>query len=257
MRRAFQPAISMTGDFARRLGGAALDLVYPPVCCACRRATAAQDALCAQCWSAMRFIERPYCERLGAPFPADLGQSGLLSPEAVADPPAFGRARAVALFADGPARLLVHRLKYYDRMEVARPMARWMARAGAELIAEADALTPMPMHRLRLAQRGYNQAATLASALSRETGAPVLHALERVRNTTPQVGLSRAQRARNLQGAFRTPEAARLGVLDRRLLLVDDVMTSGASANAAARALLRAGAKSVDVLCFARVVSGG
>ncbi|MDE2362538.1 MAG: ComF family protein [Hyphomicrobiales bacterium] len=242
---------------ARRVAAGALDLVYPPVCIACRRAVAGHFALCPACWTKLRFIERPYCERLGAPFDVDLDQPGLLSPEAIANPPVFSRARSVVLFDDGPARLIVHRLKYYDRLELARPVGKWMARAGAELLDEADVIAPVPMHRLRLAARRHNQAAVLAAAVSRETGVPAaMRALERVKPTAPQVGLSRARRAANMQGAFRVAEEGRLAVLDRRVVLVDDVMTSGATANAAARALLRAGARRIDVLTFARVVTG-
>lgn len=236
----------------------ALDVLYPPVCLACRKATAAHEALCPPCWSKMRFIERPYCERLGTPFEHDLRQPGLVSPAAIADPPVFARARAVARFEEGPARLLVHRLKYYDRLELARPVARWMARAGADLVGEAAVLVPMPLHRLRLARRRFNQAALLARGLSAETGIPVLaQALERVKPTPPQVGLSRAQRADNMQGAFAIADERRPDIFGRRVLLVDDVLTSGATANAASRVLLRAGATHVDVLVFARVVTGG
>jgi ComF family protein len=239
---------------ASRLAGAALDTLYPPTCLACRAATAAHGALCPRCWSAIRFIERPFCERLGTPFERDLGE-GLLSPQAMADPPVFARARAVARFEDGPARTLAHRLKYSDRVELARPMARWMARAGADVLAEADLLTPVPLHPLRLWRRRFNQAAALAREISRQTGKPCdLAALLRVKATHSQVGLSRAQRAENVQGAFRVADGA--PVRGQNIVLVDDVLTSGATANAASRALLRAGAARVDVLVFARVVTG-
>ena len=150
------------GALVTRLAQAALDTLYPPTCLACRAATDLHGALCPRCWSAMRFIERPFCERLGTPFEQDLGQ-GLISPQAMADPPAFARARAVARFEDGPARTLAHRLKYSDRAELARPIARWMARAGADLLADADLLTPVPLHALRLWRRRFNQAAALAA----------------------------------------------------------------------------------------------
>jgi ComF family protein len=242
-------------DLALRLMKGAVDTLYPPTCLACRAATEAHGALCPRCWSAMRFIERPYCERLGTPFEQDLGE-GLLSPQAIADPPVFARARAVARFEDGPARMLVHRLKYSDRAEIARPIARWMARAGADILADADLLAPVPLHPLRLWRRRFNQAAMLARELARATGKPCdVGALLRVKATRSQVGLSRAQRAENLQGAFRV--ADRAAVKGRNVVLVDDVLTSGATANAASRALVRAGAKRVDVLVFARVVSGG
>jgi ComF family protein len=245
---------SRAPGWARRLGGAALDFVYPPTCLACGAATEADGGLCPRCWGAMVFIERPFCERLGVPFSADLGD-GLISPEAAADPPAYDRARAVAVFADGPARDLVHRLKYGDRPDLARPMGRWMARAGRELLAGEDAVAPVPMHRGRLWSRRFNQAAALAQAVAEAAGVRLeATTLARVKATRPQVGLSRAERAANLQGAFRAPKGAFAG---RRVVLVDDVATTGATLNAAARALRRAGAESVDALVFARVVSHG
>src|SRR5271168_1080804 len=248
------PWARRAGMLALSLAQAALDALYPPTCLACRAATDRHGALCPRCWSAMGFIERPFCERLGTPFEHDLGQ-GLISPQAMADPPVFARARAVARFEDGPARTLAHRLKYSDRAELARPIARWMARAGADLLADADLLTPVPLHALRLWRRRFNQAAALAREISRETGKPCdLSALLRVKATPSQVGLSRAQRAENVQGAFRAADRARVRGLN--VVLIDDVLTSGATANAASRALLRAGAKRVDVLVFARVVTG-
>lgn len=229
-------------------------LVYPPVCVACRAATGEAQALCAHCWGEIGFIERPYCERLGTPFAVDLGP-GLLSPAAIADPPVFGRARAVCRFED-VARELVHRLKYGDRAELALTLGRMMAQAGHELIAEADLVAPVPLHRTRLWRRRFNQAALLAGTVARLAALPHEPALlARVRRTRQQVGLSRSQRADNLQGAFRVPESARRLVEGRRVLLVDDVLTTGATVNAAARILLRAGARQVDVLTFARVVT--
>ena len=240
---------------ALTLAKAALDTLYPPTCLACRAATESHGALCPRCWRAMRFIERPFCERLGIPFEQDLGD-GLLSPQAIADPPVFARARAVARFEDGPSRKLVHRLKYSDRVEIARPMGRWMARAGADILADADCLAPVPLHPLRLWRRRFNQAAMLAREVARAAGVPCdPGALLRVKATASQVGLSRTQRAENVQGAFRA--ADRAAAKGRKIVLVDDVLTSGATANAASRALLRAGAMRVDVLVFARVVTGG
>jgi len=240
-------------DALRRLGRFALDTLYPPTCLSCRAAIGEANALCPACWRAMRFIERPFCERLGTPFEQDLG-AGLLSPQAIADPPVFRRARAVARFEDGPSRRLVHRLKYSDRGELAGPLGAWMARAGADVLADADAIVPVPLHEIRLWVRRFNQSAALARVIARQAGKPFEPQwLRRVKSTRSQVGLSRQQRAENVQGAFRAAPGA--PIKGRRIVLVDDVLTSGATANAAARALLRAGASDVDLLVFARVVT--
>ena len=240
-----------------RAGRAALDLVFPPSCLACRKAVAATDALCANCWGATRFIERPFCERLGTPFPLDLALEGLISPEAIANPPVYARCRCVCQFDDGPARQLVHRLKYGDRLELTHAMGGWMARAGDALLAEADLLVPVPLHRLRLIRRRFNQSALLARAVSARCGVPVsVETLVRDKPTPPQVGLTRTQRALNVQGAFRVPIERRFAIEGQAVVLVDDVLTSGATINAASRALLRGGARRVDVLVFARVITG-
>jgi ComF family protein len=239
---------------AREAWRLALGLVYPPACIACQAATGEPHTLCASCWSGIRFIERPYCERLGTPFAVDLGMR-LLSPAAIADPPVFERARAVAEY-DGTASALVHRLKYGDRLELARALGRMMARAGAELLGEADVIVPVPLHRWRLWRRRFNQAMALAGVVSADSGVacdPFL--LARVKPTRRQVGLTRTQRQENLQGAFRVPAEARARLKGKRVLLIDDVLTTGSTANAAARALLRGGAAAVDVLAFARVVT--
>jgi len=228
-------------------------LVFPPSCLACRAAVGAVGGLCPACWGAMRFIDKPYCERLGTPFDADFGGE-MISAAAAEDPPVYRRARAVARFEDGPARRLVHRLKYSDRTDLARPMAAWMARAGGELLAECDVIAPVPLHAGRLLRRQFNQAAALAGAVAAKSGRPLaLAALRRVKATKSQVGLTKLSRAANVQGAFAVGDEA--AVRGKRVLLVDDVLTSGATVNAASRALLRAGAKNVDVLVFARVVT--
>jgi ComF family protein len=204
----------------------------------------------------VRFIERPFCERLGTPFEVDLGMA-LLSPGAIADPPVFQRARAVARY-DDTARRLVHRLKYGDRLELARALGTMMARAGAELLADADVIVPVPLHRSRLWWRRFNQAMALAGVVSRTSGVPCdPFLLARVKRTRSQVGLTRNQRGDNLQGALRVPADAKPRLHGKRVLLVDDVVTTGATANACSRALLRGGAVAVDVLSFARVVADG
>ena len=238
----------------RRLAGISLDLALPPLCPACREPVGAQAALCPSCWSKLSFIAPPYCDRLGTPFAYDPGP-GMLSMQAIADPPAYGRARAAVRY-DDVSRILVHGLKYSDRLDLAPMLGRWMARAGHALLQDADALVPVPLHWRRLWARRFNQSAALAKVISQASGIPVLgNALKRVKPTVQQVGLTASERALNVQGAFAVPD--RSSVAGRTLILIDDVLTSGATIDACARALNRAGAAAVDVLVFARVVDAG
>src|SRR5712691_1512715 len=237
-------------QFGRATMGVVLDTALTPLCASCRAPLGNLGGLCPACWSRVSFIAPPYCERLGIPFAYDPGP-GVLSMEAIADPPAYGRARAAARY-DDIARTLVHAFKYGDRLDLATTMGQWMARAGREVLGEADALVPVPLHWRRLWTRRFNQSAALATAIAADVHVPVTTALKRIRATPQQVGLSKTERAQNVQGAFRVPAAAE--VAGRRLILVDDVLTSGATADTCARALLRAGAAHVDVLVFARVV---
>jgi ComF family protein len=248
------PRFARVGGALRTLFGQAVDLALPPLCPACRDPVIGQ-ALCADCWSKLHFIAPPYCARLGIPFAYDPGP-GLLSMQAIAEPPAYGRARAAVRY-DDIARTLVHAFKYGDRLDLAPTLGRWMARAGEELTAEADAIVPVPLHWRRLWARRFNQSAMLAEEIAKQCGRPVAYdAVKRVKATAQQVGLSRAQRAENIQGAFRVPLTGKAAIAGRKLVLVDDVLTTGATAEGCARALLRAGAASVDVLTFARVVDG-
>lgn len=238
----------------RRLARASAELILPPTCPGCRGAVNDPDALCARCWSAIRFIAPPLCPVYGTPFNYDLGE-GILSAEALVDPPPFRRARAAAVYGD-VARKLVHRVKYNDRPDLALVMAAAMHRAGRALTAECALIVPVPLYRWRLWQRRFNQSALLAGQLSKLSGVAYdPFVLERVRPTRRQVGLSATQREENVRGAFRVPEAARGRIASQPVLLVDDVYTSGATAKAATRALLRGGAASVDVLTFARVAA--
>ena len=246
---------SSTARLARGLRATlarSLNVALPRLCPSCRDLVT-DNGLCPACWSKVAFIAPPYCPRLGIPFAYDPGP-GILSMQAIADPPAFGRARAAVRY-DDVARALVHAFKYGDRLDLAPVLGGWMTRAGAELLDGADALVPVPLHWRRLWTRRFNQSAALAAAISHHCGVAVAHgALRRVKATQQQVGLSRSERAGNVQGAFRVAPDAKAEVAGRRLVLVDDVLTSGATADACARALMRAGAAQVDVLVLARVV---
>jgi ComF family protein len=174
--------------------------------------------------------------------------------EAIANPPAYQRARAAVRY-DEVARTLVHALKYQDRTDLAPAMGRWMARAGHEMLETADLLVPVPLHWRRAWHRRYNQSGALARVIERQSGVKLKgELLRRVRATEQQVGLSRSRRASNVQGAFEVSADQRSEIQGRRVVLIDDVLTSGATVDACARALLRAKAAQVDVLVFARVV---
>jgi ComF family protein len=247
--------LKRVADVAGAMMRAALDLALPRLCAACR-APVEGEGLCPACWAKLSFITRPYCERLGVPFVYDPGP-GILSMEAIADPPAYNRARAAVRF-DEISRALVHALKYGDRLDLAPMMGRWISNAGRELLAETDALVPVPLHWRRQWARRFNQSAMLAAAVAKETGVPIAFgALKRIKATAQQVGLSQTERATNIQGAFKVPEDGKAAVAGRRLVLVDDVLTSGATVEGCARALLRSGAANVDVLVFARVADPG
>ena len=243
--------ISAACSHAAKLG---LDVSLPTLCVSCREPVEG-EGVCPTCWSKLSFIERPFCPRLGIPFVYDPGPD-MLSMEAIASPPAYQRARAAVRY-DEVARTLVHALKYNDRTDLAPAMGRWMARAGRELLEGADMLIPVPLHWRRAWQRRFNQSGALGRAIARQSGIALRgDVLRRVRATEQQVGLSRPQRATNVQGAFEVSADARREIAGRRLVLVDDVLTSGATLDACARALLRGKAAQVDVLVFARVVDG-
>ncbi|MCA6118904.1 ComF family protein [Bradyrhizobium sp. WSM 1738] len=245
-------ALGACRDMLAHLPRLALDIALPTQCVSCREPVDG-EGVCASCWARLSFIAPPYCPRLGIPFVYDPGPE-LLSMEAIASPPAYQRARAAVRY-DDVARTLVHSLKYQDRTDLAPAMGRWMARAGKELLEEADVLVPVPLHWRRGWSRRYNQSGALARVISRQSGVKLAaEALRRIRSTEQQIGLSRPQRAANVQGAFKVAPERSHDIAGRRVIVVDDVLTSGATADACARALLRAKAAQVDVLVFARVV---
>ena len=231
------------------------DLIMPPVCLSCERRVDVAGMVCPKCWSSMRFLERPYCEILGSPFSYDIG-AGALSAEAIVNPPAFDRARSVVLY-DDVARKLIQGLKFSDRTDLAPWLAKWMERGGCDGLEEPCLIVPVPLHRWRLLERRFNQSAELARPIALATGyeyRPEL--LERSRRTKQQVGLKAKERTRNVRGAFRVPSSRKFEVKGQRILLIDDVYTTGATLQACARALRRAGAVQIDCLTFARVATG-
>ncbi|EHM00885.1 comF family protein [Acetobacteraceae bacterium AT-5844] len=243
----------------RRLGGVALDTLLPPRCLSCSTIVPSQGTLCGECFRGVTLIGSPLCHRCGVPFlhggqgvPSGEGAE-LHCPRCALRSPEYGQARAAYLY-DAGSRRLVLPLKYGDRTELAGPIARQMAHAGRELLERADFLVPVPLHRRRLLARRYNQAALLAWKLSRLSGVPCApDLLRRRRATQPLNKMGAAERAAVLEGAFRLAPGAVAKLQARHVLLVDDVLTSGATVTACARLLLGAGAARVDVLAAARV----
>jgi ComF family protein len=236
----------------RRSFAALSDVIMPPVCLACREPLAGHDTLCPSCWAGIDFIRPPLCDRLGMPMPFDAG-GVMISAAAVAAPPPYGRARAVAAYS-GQMRELVHGLKFHDRHDVRRLLGRWLVEAGRDLISEAEVVIPVPLSRWRLLQRRFNQAAILAAEVARLTDLrfePL--ALRRTRATPSQVGLTRRQRQENVSGAFTVSQRDRTKIVGRNILIIDDVITTGATVGVCAEVLKRAGARNVDVLALALV----
>jgi len=255
------------GALGRRVlapaGRRLVDALLPPRCLACgvglgsRMGAGAEGALCAACWSEIEFIDGPACATCGLPFAFDEG-AGALCAGCIQQAPAYRRHRSVMRYG-AASRALVLGFKHGDRTASAPTFGAWLKRAGAGMIEDATLIIPVPLHRRRLFTRRYNQSALLARGLfkalgpdSRAVVAPGL--LRRVRHTASQGNLSRSARQRNVSGAFKVSADDARHLKDAHVLLIDDVMTTGATVEACAKSLLRAGAASVDVLTLARVV---
>jgi len=238
----------------RRVGRAVLDGVLPPRCLACGETVDKQDALCARCWSGITFFGPPWCAACGLPFPHPIGEDALCG-ACARERHSWDRARAVLRY-DKNSRRLVLGLKHGDRTHLVPAFGRWMRRAGSEILSGADLLVPVPLHWTRLFQRRYNQAALLAQAIRFAGGPPVAADwLVRRRRTPSQGHLGPAARERNVRGAF-TVRAGR-SFAGKRVVVVDDVLTTGATVEECARVLKRADALSVGVLTLPRAVRVG
>ena len=238
----------------RLVGRAVLDGVLPPRCRACGATVEDPDALCAPCWSAISFFAAPWCARCGLPFPHPMGD-GAVCGACAGQPPTWDRARAVMRY-DKHSRGLVLALKHADRTHLARSLGRWMRRAGGEVLDAADLIVPVPLHWTRLFTRRYNQAALLAHAIHAAGGPPVApDGLVRHRRTPSQGRLGPLARARNVRGAFALHSGR--SVAGKRIVIIDDVMTTGATVEECARVLRREGAIFVAVLTLARAVRAG
>ncbi len=230
-----------------------LDLLVPPQCLACGETMTTPHALCARCWPRLRFIGRPMCGVCGIPLAFELGGEAVCG-ACARRRPRYERARA-ALVYDEASRPLILAFKNSDRTDAVPAFASWMTRAGGDVLADAGGLVPVPLHWTRLFARRYNQAALLAAAIGRLTGIAVRpDALLRTRRTPKMRAMAAGARARNVEGAFTVRRAARPWLEGRTLVLVDDVMTTGATVDGCVAALRAAGAAGVSVLALARTV---
>ncbi|MEM9279641.1 MAG: ComF family protein [Pseudomonadota bacterium] len=244
--------ISGISKKVRAISRSISNVLVPNSCLLCDVHLARHGGCCPSCWSDLAFIQAPVCPVMGTPFSVDMGDN-FLSAEAIANPPPFDRLRAVLSY-DEQARRLVSLIKYSDRTDLVPWISKWMWVAGKQLIDDADVVLPVPLHPSRLRKRRFNQAGEMARCLGKignlEYNSGILH---RRKATRQQVGLTEKEREKNVAGAFVVPEANRVHLKGKRVLLIDDVYTTGATVKAATRALKRGGASNIDVLVFSKV----
>ncbi len=239
--------------FLHSFGKYCSDIILPPICISCKSATHQHETLCPECWYQINFIVPPICDILGIPMPYSIGET-TISAAAIAYPPIFNQARSVAHY-DGPMKSMIHALKYGDHHEGLKLFGRWMAFSGKDILSETSLLIPVPLSRTRLWSRRFNQSALLAGEVGTYCKIPVDYlSMKRVKHTKAQVGLTRKQRKTNVSAAFKIPKSRYPNIHGKNIVLIDDVLTTGATIHACTKALLKAKANKVDVLTLARVV---
>ena len=240
------------GSVARYAREMMVKTIYPPLCVICRKSIDEAGHLCPDCWSQVHFLDGPICHQCGVPFDHPMFE-GALCAACHASPPVYSRARAVFIY-DDASKALVLALKHGDRTDLVPILSQWLSRKASDLRTSSSLLVPVPLHWRRRLTRQFNQSAELSRGIHRSTGIDLsLRALERHVHGPSQGALTRKARQRNVAGVFRVRPPAKSEIGGRHVILVDDVLTTGATANACARVLVKAGAAHVDVLTLARV----
>ncbi len=231
----------------------ALRMVYPPRCLSCGDTVDSEFGLCGECWRETPFTGGLVCDCCGLPLPGAETDETVLCDDCLTLPRPWGRGRAAMVYRDN-GRKLVLALKHGDRHDIVRPAAAWMARAARPILQEKMLIAPIPLHWLRMLKRRFNQSALLAGALADEVAMPWCpDLLQRPRRTVPLEGRTREERFETMADAITVHPKRRRRLIGRQVLLVDDVMTSGATLAAATEACLSAGATGVSVVTLARV----
>ena len=241
------------GDSLRGISRLLLDAIYPPECPSCRVPVETMHNLCTECFAKLRMITKPMCACCGIPFVVPTGEDGKC-PECLVEPPAFDRARSVMVY-DGTSAPLIHALKFQDQWAGLERYTAMLCAGGADLLASTDFIAPVPLHWRRLWRRKYNQSALLAYGISRKSGILCIpNLLCRTRYTKPQMRLKRSERAKNVRNGFAVSDKFVSEIAGKTILLIDDVVTTGATVDACAMVLKKAGAAQVNVLTLARTV---
>lgn len=252
--RSLKSTSTIVKNTAKNTNKSVIDFLFPPVCLNCHSPLQNPNLICSECWQNIDFLIEPLCQINGTPFPFAI-EGETVSVEALQSPPEYNQARGVATY-EGTMRELIHKLKYQDRHELTNLLVNWMKFSGKDLLSQTDIILPIPLYRWRLWQRKFNQSALLASRLGEISDLPCdCTVLLRQKKTLSQVGLSSKERYKNLNNAFLIEEIKRIDIKNKRILLIDDVITTGATINSATKVLITAGAKSVNVLSLAIVTN--
>jgi ComF family protein len=230
-----------------------IDFVIPPRCILCQAIIITPGYVCGECWGKLSLISNPYCDQCGFPFEFEVDAHMACGP-CLKNPPAYGKARSTLVY-DDASKSLILKFKHGDGTYLAPAFTDWMFQAGAELFTSADFLIPVPLHWQRLIRRRYNQAALLTKGLAHKTKKPaLLNALKRIKNTPSQGHLTASEREQNVKNAFTLNPRYTNRLKGKRVLLIDDVLTSGATIKACTKVLLKHEILSVDILTLARTV---